>query len=84
MQESKQAAIKAIRLHLAARDKRQPWLAAKLHRSDFWMSRRMSGQVSFRVEDLEEIAAVFETTLPELILDAAKIAGTPSREAVAS
>jgi len=84
MQESRSVVIKAIRLHLAARNKKQPWLSARLGRSDFWLSRRMSGAVSFKVEELEEVAFVFGRTLPELIIDAAKIPGTEHAESVAS
>jgi transcriptional regulator with XRE-family HTH domain len=85
MQSSQTAAAKGIRLHLAAIDKRQAWLAQQLGESPFWVSRRMSGSKTFDVEDLDRIAAVFETTI-EGLLEAAK-AVTPEpveRRAVVS
>lgn len=71
----------AIRLHLAARNTTQTWLATKLHRSVFWIGRRMSGEVSFDSNDLDEIAEAFGVSVPEL-LSAADAVKVP--EAVAS
>jgi transcriptional regulator with XRE-family HTH domain len=74
MQSSQAAATKAIRLHLAARDKRQAWLAEQLGVSPFWLSRRMSGTKTFDVEDLDRIADVFGTTLDALLSSAKAVA----------
>jgi len=74
MQDSQSAATKAIRLHLAAINKKQTWLAAQLGVSAFWISRRMSGAVNFDLEDLDRIATALGTTLADLLADAEKIA----------
>ena len=70
MQDSQTAATKAIRLHLAAKDKKQTWLAAQIGESPFWLSRRMSGAVNFDFDDMDRIAAAFGTDLLGLLADA--------------
>jgi transcriptional regulator with XRE-family HTH domain len=74
MQSSQEAAVKAIRLHLAARNKRQTWLALELGVSPFWLSRRMSGEKTFDVDELDRIAAVFDTTIDGLLASAKAVA----------
>lgn len=85
MRSTQEAATTAIRLHLAARNKTQSWLAEKLKRSVFWIGRRMSGDVLFDSNTLDEIARVFGVTVAEL-LSAADAVKVPSavEEAVAS
>lgn len=73
----------AIRLHLAARNKTQAWLADRLNRSAFWLGRRMSGDVRFDANDLDAVASQFGVTVPEL-LSAADAVKVPAAEAVAS
>lgn len=67
MRSTQEAAKTAIRLHLAARDKNQTWLAEKLKRSVFWVGRRMSGDVAFNTSDLDEVARVFGVSVSELL-----------------
>ena len=74
MPSSQTAAEKAIRLHLAARNKRQVWLAEQLGVTSFWLTRRMTGVMEFSVTDLDRIAAVFGTTLENLLADAEAVA----------
>lgn len=74
MQTSQSAAAKGIRLHLAARNKRQAWLAEQLGVSPFWLSRRLSGTTTFDVEDLDRIAAVFGTTIEGLLASSKAVA----------
>lgn len=81
MRSTQDKAVTAIRLHLAARDKNYAWLALALHRSAFWVSRRMSSAVAFDSNDFDEIAKVFGITVAEL-LEAADAIKVP--EAVAS
>lgn len=75
--------MRAIRLHLAARDKNYAWLATTLHRSAFWVSRRMSSVVAFDANDLDEVAKVFGIEVSEL-LAAADAIKVPVPESVAS
>lgn len=70
MQDSQTAATKAIRLHLAAINKKQTWLAVELGVSPFWLSRRMSGEVNFDLDGLDRIARTLGTTLVALLEDA--------------
>jgi hypothetical protein len=67
MQDSQTTAITAIRVHLAVRNRKQPWLAESIGKSPFWLSRRMSGANMFNLEDLDRIAAVFGVTLDQLL-----------------
>lgn len=71
---SKDAATKAIRLHLAARGKKQTWLADALGESPFWLSRRMTGAITWDVDELDRIAQVFDTTLDQLLTDSQAVA----------
>lgn len=75
MRSTQEAATVAIRLHLAAWNENQTWLAKRLHRSVFWIGRRMSGEVRFDSNDLDEIAKVFKVTVAELLTaaDAVKV-----------
>ncbi|MGF3055654.1 helix-turn-helix domain-containing protein [Microbacterium sp. YY-01] len=82
MQDAQTLAEKAIRLHLAARNKNQAWLAAQLGESTFWVGRRLNGAIAFKITDLERIAALFGRTVDELLTDADKIPTGP--QAVAS
>ena len=83
MQDSQTAATKAIRLHLAALNKKQTWLAGELGVSPFWVSRRMSGAVNFDVEDLDRIAAALGTTLFDLLATVAKFERNQNEKAAA-
>lgn len=83
MPSSQDAATKAIRLHLAAKNKKQNWLADELGVSAFWVSRRMSSAVNFDLEDLDRIAVILGTTLGDLLADADKIMASAD-EAVAA
>jgi hypothetical protein len=75
MRSTQEAATVAIRLHFAVLNVNQTWLAAKLHRSVFWVGRRMSGEVRWDANDLDEIAKAFGVTVPEFLsaADAVKI-----------
>lgn len=64
---SQAAAEKAIRLLLAARKRNQSWLAAQLHVTPFWVSRRMSGPLAFDMNDLDRIAEVFGLSAQSLL-----------------
>lgn len=57
----------AIRLHLAARNKTYAWLATSLHRSPFWVGRRMNSEIAFDANDLDEISRVFEISVEDLL-----------------
>lgn len=74
MQGTQQSAEKAIRLHLAAMKRSQVWLAEQLNVSQFWVGRRMTGAVTFNVDDLDRIAAVFGKTFDQLLADAEAVA----------
>lgn len=74
MQDTQSAAVKAIRLHLAARNQSQTWLARQIDESPFWLSRRMTGTKTFNVDELDRIAAVFGLGLDELVQSAEAIA----------
>lgn len=74
MQDSQTAATKAIRLLLAAHNRKQAWLASELGETPFWLSRRMSGSITFNVEDLDRIAAVFGIQLDGLLATADAVA----------
>lgn len=74
MQDSQTAATKAIRLLLAAHNRKQTWLAAQLGETPFWLSRRMSGSITFNVEDLDRIASVFGITIDVLLATADAVA----------
>jgi len=74
MQDTQSASAKAIRLHLAARNKTQTWLANQLGESAFWMSRRMTGAKTFNVDELDRIAGVFNTTLDGLLASSEAVA----------
>ncbi|WP_146116709.1 hypothetical protein [Microbacterium sp. MYb64] len=63
----------AIRLHLAVRNKTNAWLASSLHRSPFWVSRRMNSDIAFDANDLDEIAGVFGITVESLLQAATAI-----------
>ena len=82
MRSTQDAVTTAIRLHLAARNKTQGWLADRLGRSAFWVTRRMTGDVSFDANSLDDIAGVFGLSVAELlaVADAVPVRG----EAVAS
>lgn len=75
MQSTQDAAAKAIRLLLAARDRRQTWLAKELGVSPFWLSRRMLGEITFDVDDLDRISTVFGITIDELLQTAKAVVG---------
>ena len=74
MQGTQHAAVKAIRLHLAAINKSQVWLADQLGVSQFYIGRRMTGAVTFNVEDLDRIAEVFGRTTDQLLADSQAVA----------
>lgn len=74
MQGTQVAAVKAIRLHLAAKNMSQAQLAARIGKSPFWLGRRMNSQIAFDVESLDCIASVFDTTLGRLLADAEAVA----------
>ena len=44
-------------------------LAAKLNKSQSWLSRRLSGVQHFKIRDLDTLAVVFGLTVPELFFD---------------
>lgn len=44
-------------------------LAAKIGRSQAWLSRKITGVQNFYVRDLDRIATVFGITVPELFFD---------------
>lgn len=71
---SQDAAVRAIRLHLAARGVKQSWLADRLSVSPFWVSRRMSGATNFDIEELDRVAAIFGITIERLLSDADAVA----------
>ncbi|WP_454112788.1 hypothetical protein [Microbacterium maritypicum] len=73
MRSTQDKAVTAVKLHLAARDKNYAWLALALHRSAFWVSRRMSSAVAFDANDLDEIAKVFGISVADLLAAAEAI-----------
>lgn len=73
MQSSQITAEQAIRLILAAHKKSQSWLADQVNESPFWVTRRLNGIVNFDLEDLDRIAAVFNTDVPGLLQFAATL-----------
>lgn len=51
-----------IRATLAAQGRTQADLAAKLGRHEAWLSRRLSGQIQLRLDDLAALAAALDVT----------------------
>jgi transcriptional regulator with XRE-family HTH domain len=47
----------------------QTGLAALMGKTQSWLSRRLSGNQSFRMKDLDRLATIFEVTVPELFFD---------------
>lgn len=63
--------ISNIRAEMARRNHTQTSLASKLNRSQQFLSRRLSGQVPFDIEDLLSIATALDIELAELLDTAA-------------
>ena len=47
----------------------QTKLAALMAKTQSWLSRRLSGDQNFRMRDLDQLADIFELTVPELFFD---------------
>ncbi len=47
----------------------QTKLATRLGKTQSWLSRRLSGNQSFRLRDLDQLADIFGVTVPELFFD---------------
>lgn len=82
MQGTQELVERSIRMHLASRKQTQAWLAKQLGVTPFWVSRRMSGEISFDIEVLDRIAAIFGISIDRLISDGDALS-TTKKEAVA-
>lgn len=67
MARTQHRAEQAIRLILAAHNKSQAWLAKEVDESPFWVTRRLNGIVTLSLDDLDRIAAVFNTDVHGLL-----------------
>lgn len=74
MQDTQSAIVKAIRLHLAAKNRTQVWLARQIGVSQFWIGRRMNSATIFTVEDVDRVASVLGTSFEQLLADAEAVA----------
>ena len=70
MPRTQTVAEQAIRLRLAAHKKSQAWLAEQVGESPFWIGRRMSGKVTFDLDDLDRISEAFDVDIDELLASA--------------
>lgn len=86
MPSTQELAVKGIRLHLAARQKSQDWLATQIGVSAFYVNRRMKSETNFDTDDLDVISRAFGIGLDELLTasDLIRVPQTDAHEAVAS
>lgn len=75
MTETEQATTQRVaanvRAEMARRQINQTDLAARLGRSQAWISRRLVGAVPFDVAELDSIAAILETSITVLVREVA-------------
>lgn len=58
-----------VRDFLDRRRMSQTQLATKMGKTQSWLSRRLTGNQSFRIRDLDRLAEIFDITVPELFFD---------------
>lgn len=58
-----------VREYMDAHKMSQTQLAARLGKTQSWLSRRLTGDQSFRMKDLDPLATIFRITVPELFFD---------------
>ncbi|MCO6558528.1 MAG: helix-turn-helix transcriptional regulator [Bifidobacterium sp.] len=67
MQKTQQLLTTGIRMRLAAVGKSQRWLAEQVGVSQYALSRRMKGQITFDVDIADRIASALDTDFEGLM-----------------
>jgi transcriptional regulator with XRE-family HTH domain len=62
-----EAVAAEVRAHMGRRNLRQVHLAQAIGQNTMWLSRRLSGEVSFSIEDLERICQILNIDMVALI-----------------
>lgn len=58
---------RGIRVELAVQDRTQSDLARSMRRDPSWLSRRLTGQTPFSLDEVDQVAAQLGTTGAELV-----------------